>query len=610
MGDPIFRADSASKPPVALALWGFALTYLLLMTLASKKSVRYLLPAFPSLYLLAGLGLARLRVELSRPLRYALPGGLLLFSLFYQPYYFTYYNPLLLGWRWAPRTVLVGWGEGLDQAARYLNQRPPAKAAAWYDWVFAPFYRGTVTEVVPPENLITADYSALYLNQVQRNIPDPNLVRYFRELRQPEHTVRLAGIEYAWLYHSPLLAAPPQPAYPLGGQFGEEARLLGYDLHRSGGPLVVTLYWQPLTDSPGERFIYLRLVDEQGRTWAGVDGPPLMGFWPTPRWQTGTFIEDAHALPTPPGTPPGPYRLEVGLYDPESGRVLPASGQPVGAGGGLRLGRVEIPWQSQPGSAADLPRRAETRLIPAVELVGYDAPPPAATGGELVTLRLAWRDARSRWSLSAPAADLRLMFTWLGPETVSHMETFPLPFKQWGRGAMLRSQHTLIVPPTLPAGRYELRLRLHNGVEAIGRPFSLGEVEIATPPRRFDLPAEARPPTGPAQLSGGVRLAGYTFDGEGHLRLYWQTDRPLSTRYKIFAQLLDQGPVAQSDHFPERPTTGWLPGEIITDTHRLALPSGGPYRLIAGLYDPRSGERLPLRDGSGDAILIAEVSGP
>ena len=36
-----------------------------------------------------------------------------IFTLFYHPYYFTYYNPTLLGWRWAPQTLLVGWGEGL-----------------------------------------------------------------------------------------------------------------------------------------------------------------------------------------------------------------------------------------------------------------------------------------------------------------------------------------------------------------------------------------------------------------------------------------------------------------------------------------------------------------
>ncbi|MCP4363660.1 MAG: hypothetical protein GY796_37145, partial [Chloroflexi bacterium] len=41
--------------PETISLWLFALTYLLIMTVASKKSIRYMMPAFPAFYLLAGL---------------------------------------------------------------------------------------------------------------------------------------------------------------------------------------------------------------------------------------------------------------------------------------------------------------------------------------------------------------------------------------------------------------------------------------------------------------------------------------------------------------------------------------------------------------------------
>jgi len=78
--------------------------------------------------------------------------------------------------------------------------------------------------------------------------------------------------------------------------------------------------------------------------------------------------------------------------------------------------------------------------------------------------------------------------------------------------------------------------------------------------------------------------------------------------------------VAQSDSFPaagERPTTGWLPGEIISDHHTLTLlaeMSPGNYRLITGLYDPVTGERLSALDEDnnvvGDAIFITEVTLP
>ena len=78
--------------------------------------------------------------------------------------------------------------------------------------------------------------------------------------------------------------------------------------------------------------------------------------------------------------------------------------------------------------------------------------------------------------------------------------------------------------------------------------------------------------------------------------------------------------VAQSDSVPavgQRPTTGWLPDEIIVDAHRLSLPEDlpvGHYVLIAGLYNPLTGQRLATLDEAGgsaaDAILIAEVTLP
>jgi len=328
-------------------MWLFTLTYLLIMTLASKKAVRYLLPAIPILYLLAAVAFSNFKFQISN-YKLKIPYALLLIShlsflIPYSPYYLTYYNPLLMGWQWSPSTLLIGWGEGLDQAADYLNQQPRhGPVAAWYDNLFREMYHGEVIPLVPPDNVMTAAHTVFYLNQVQRNIPDPNLVAYFQSRRQPEHIVRLNGIDYAWIY--PAIAQfdqPPMPQYPLTGEFGREARLLGYNI-TPGHPMIITLYWQALTTPPADRFIYVRLVDEAAHIWAKSDSPPVMGFWPTSRWQPAMFIEDAHALTIPLDTPPATYRLEVGMYDPANGQPLPATGQPLGAGGGLLLGPITI----------------------------------------------------------------------------------------------------------------------------------------------------------------------------------------------------------------------------------------------------------------------------
>ena len=69
------------------------------------------------------------------------------------------------------------------------------------------------------------------------------------------------------------------------------------------------------------------------------------------------------------------------------------------------------------------------------------------------------------------------------------------------------------------------------------------------------------------------------------------------------------GPPVQGDY----PTSLWAPGEIIVDTHSLnlaALPRG-EYYLLAGLYNPATGERLPAATSAGplpdDAVNLGPI---
>ena len=58
--------------------------------------------------------------------------------------------------------------------------------------------------------------------------------------------------------------------------------------------------------------------------------------------------------------------------------------------------------------------------------------------------------------------------------------------------------------------------------------------------------------------------------------------------------------VAQQDGVPVYwgyPTTEWEVGEVVPDRIRLAIGAQTPpgtYRLLAGMYDERTGQRLPL----------------
>ncbi len=96
--------------------------------------------------------------------------------------------------------------------------------------------------------------------------------------------------------------------------------------------------------------------------------------------------------------------------------------------------------------------------------------------------------------------------------------------------------------------------------------------------------------------------------------LTWMTDQPLTRRYKVFVQLLDeQGRlIAQHDGEPGNNmaiTTTWQPGRPVTDSHGLLVPVDAPpgdYTLIVGLYDLNNAEaRLPVNNL--DALKLATI---
>ena len=122
-----------------------------------------------------------------------------------------------------------------------------------------------------------------------------------------------------------------------------------------------------------------------------------------------------------------------------------------------------------------------------------------------------------------------------------------------------------------------------------------------------------------ALFEPGIRLSEAAFSararagGEVAVRLTWQAVERPSTSYKIFVHLYapDGRLVAQHDGFPVnemRPTDSWHPGETITDNHGLLLPPDAPPHLqaVVGIYDPATGERLPLA-GGGDVQTVGEI---
>ena len=117
--------------------------------------------------------------------------------------------------------------------------------------------------------------------------------------------------------------------------------------------------------------------------------------------------------------------------------------------------------------------------------------------------------------------------------------------------------------------------------------------------------------------NGWIRLEGYALSpettpgGELYLALRWESLRPMENDYQVFVHLLNANDekLAQRDGQPVqwlRPTSTWQPGEKIIDRYALLLPDDlptGSYAIAVGLYDPVSGQRLPISAGPRDYAI-------
>jgi 4-amino-4-deoxy-L-arabinose transferase-like glycosyltransferase len=221
----VFRKDPMDDPDrrlPALYLVMWILIYIVIMSLGAKKFDRYLLPAIPSIDILAGLGWMALVSWIvnrwSRPVSYLIAGGILVLVIGSQvfltvqtyPYFLSYYNPLLGGSARAPQVMMIGWGEGLDQAGRYLESLPQADSLQvmtnYPDGSVSYFFDGKLRDWPSTWKGVEAlrdrgvDFLVLYIGQRQRRNPDQSMMDYFAR-QIPEFTARINGIDYAKVYN-------------------------------------------------------------------------------------------------------------------------------------------------------------------------------------------------------------------------------------------------------------------------------------------------------------------------------------------------------------------------------------------------------------------------
>jgi hypothetical protein len=111
---------------------------------------------------------------------------------------------------------------------------------------------------------------------------------------------------------------------------------------RPGAPLVLDLYWLPLTTPQENLKVFVHLEGPDGRVIAQSDGDPVGGYTRTSRMVGGEVTLDRRWLEVPADAPEGRYALYVGLYRwPEVANLTVSEGQEPGAQRVL-LGWVEL----------------------------------------------------------------------------------------------------------------------------------------------------------------------------------------------------------------------------------------------------------------------------
>jgi len=217
-----------------------------------------------------------------------------------------------------------------------------------------------------------------------------------------------------------------------------------------------------------------------------------------------------------------------------------------------------------------------------------------------------------------------------------------VPSSSWRTSTYVRDEHRLEVPSDIPAVPYLLRVGLYDqgtgerltvladdgGATGDSIPLQPVRVLRAQPLSPRQLPHRVE-----YLLGGQIELLGYDTEigdwglgmGDWELALYWRAKEVVEKDCTVFVHLVDQGGKlwGQGDGVPVGgmyPTSAWLPGQVVEDRHVIQVDPGvpaGSYRVLVGLYDPATLERLEAVGPEGalpeGAIVLEpalEVKGP
>jgi hypothetical protein len=194
-------------------------------------------------------------------------------------------------------------------------------------------------------------------------------------------------------------------------------------------------------------------------------------------------------------------------------------------------------------------------------------------------------------------------------QTERHLSSLP---------AYVSSKFWLSVPRTVKPGGYSMWLQHAETMEFV----EIGAIEVEDFPRLWVQP-HIEHVVDANFADGHIQLVGYNTNvspEELQVNLVWKSVKAVEKNWKVFVHIVDPAGalLAQRDGFPGsglRWTDTWQSGEYIVDNYLISLPGeleGRPVRIMIGMYDPDTGERLliraPLKTSPlFDVLQLAEV---
>ncbi|MCB8927626.1 MAG: glycosyltransferase family 39 protein [Ardenticatenaceae bacterium] len=189
------------------------------------------------------------------------------------------------------------------------NTQPVHDSYPFYSWQTPQFLIDWQSLRVP-DNIPTGEY---------------RLMARFRD--GAEATLAIADLGPLHVTMTERNYAVPEMKRPYPATFGNEIDLLGYNLTPldDAGQYQLDLIWQAQTAPSRDYTVFVHLLQMDGTCspclWQ-QDVMPQQNQYPTSRWLTNEVVTDSYQIQIPPDTPPGDYRLEIGLYIAETGQRL------------------------------------------------------------------------------------------------------------------------------------------------------------------------------------------------------------------------------------------------------------------------------------------------